>query len=160
LRIALAFAFLLVSTVPAHAAPARFLTATFSGGCDSFTIAVTGEGLQEPNAVVSYNITLTPRSGEPIAVVDSFPVTPAKDGTFRGTIRQSWEKFEYRLTAYYKLSGNVILASNLTPLHTLSISFSPKKLNCHGRSSMSNQRDMDDDVIRNSQTPSVKPSCR
>jgi hypothetical protein len=142
LRIALALAFLLVTTAPAHAAPARLLTATFSGGCDSFTIAVTGEGLEEPNAVVSYNITLTPRSGEPIAVVDSFPVVPAKDGTFRGTIRQSWEKFEYRLTAYYKLSGNVILASNLTPLHTLTMSFSPKKLNCHERPSMSNQRDM------------------
>jgi hypothetical protein len=95
---------------------------------------VTGEGLNEPNAIVSYNIKLTPRSGgEPMTIVDSFPVTPEKDGSFHKTITESWEKFEFRLTGKYTLSGSALLASNLIPIHDIAIRFPRPKLNC-GRS--------------------------
>jgi hypothetical protein len=123
---------LLVSSMAtdASAAPARLLTAKFSGGCNQYTITVTGEGLKEPNPIVSYNITLTPPAGEPIAIVDSFPVAPEKDGRFHKTIHGTWKKFEFTLADKYTLSGSAILASNLTLLHTLPIAFWPKNLNC------------------------------
>ena len=132
MRITLALALFFAASTKC-AEPTRILTANFAGGCDSFTISVTGDGLNQPNPVVSYNILLTPRSGEPIGIVDSFPVTPEKDGTFRKTIRQDWKKFEYALSVDYTLSGNVILASNLSPLHALTIEFAPKKLKCGRR---------------------------
>jgi hypothetical protein len=45
----------------ASASPPRSLAARFSAGCDSYTVAVTGEGLEQPNAVVSYNLKLKTR---------------------------------------------------------------------------------------------------
>lgn len=113
--------------------PTRLLSANFSGGCDTYTIAVTGEGLNQPNPVVSYNIRLTPRSGEPMTIVDSFEVTPEKDGSFRKTVHESWKKFEYTLTRKYTLSGVAVLLSDRTPLHTLPLTFSAVKLNCSKR---------------------------
>lgn len=123
---------LLVSSMAtdASAPPARLLTAKFSGGCNRYSITVTGEGLKQPNPIVSYNITLTPPAGEPIAIVDSFPVAPDKDGRFHMTIHGTWKKFEFTLTDKYTLSGSTILNSNLNLLHTLPITFSPKNLNC------------------------------
>lgn len=114
----------------AFAASPRLLTARFTGGCIGYTIAVTGEGLRESNSIVSYNITLTPPTGEPIAIVDSFPVTPEKDGRFHGTIQGTWKNFEFTLAGKYTLSGSAILASNLTLLHTLPVTFSRKNMNC------------------------------
>ena len=114
----------------AFAAPARLLRARFSGDCDGFTIVVTGEGLSQPNPTVSYNITLTPRSGEPMTIVDSSPVTPEKDGKFHKTIHGTWKEFEYTLTEAYTLSGSAILISDLTLLHTTPITFSRATLNC------------------------------
>ena len=130
-RIALAIAAMSLAATCAFAAPTRLLTARFAGDCGSFTIAVTGEGLDEPNPIVSYNITLTPRSGgEPISIVDSFEVTPEKNGSFRKTISASWKKFEFTLADNYNLSGSVLLTSNLNLLHNLTIRFARKKLNC------------------------------
>ena len=115
----------------ASAAPiTRLLTVRFSGDCKAYTIAVTGEGLKQPNPIVSYNITLIPRSGEPMTIVDSFPVTPEKDGRFHKTIEGTWEKFAFTLTDKYRLSGSALLDSDLTLLHTLVITFSPKNLDC------------------------------
>ncbi len=128
-RVALAAVVLLIAT-GALAAPARLVSATFSCGCKSYTFAVSGEGLDQPYPIVSYNISLTPPSGEPIAIVDSFPVTAEKDGKFHKTIRGSWEKFEFKLKGNYTLSGSAVLASNLIPLHTLNIAFSRPRLNC------------------------------
>jgi len=134
LRIPLAVAILFFTTaVSAAPPPARLLTASFSGGCDTYTIAVTGEGLNQPNPVVSYNITLTPRSGEPMTITDSFVITAEKDGSFRKTVHQAWKKFEYTLTGKYTLSGIAVLLSDRTPLHTLPLTFSPAKLNCATR---------------------------
>lgn len=112
------------------AASARMLTARFSGGCNAYTITVAGDGLTQPNAIVSYNITLIPRSGEPLTIVDSFAVVAENDGKFRKTIQGNWKKFEFTLTDKYTLSGSAILTSDLTLLHTLPISFSRRKLNC------------------------------
>jgi hypothetical protein len=128
-RVALAGVIFLLAT-SISAAPARLLTVSFSAGCDEYTITVTGEGLDQPGAVLSYNITLTPPSGEPIAVVESFPVTPEKDGSFHKTVKGTWKHFEYTLTGKYVLSGSAILSSNLIPLHTLPIAFSPAKIDC------------------------------
>lgn len=114
----------------ASAAPARLLTARFSGGCNTFTITVRGEGVKQPNPIVSYNITLTPRSGEPITIVDSFALTPEKDGRFHKTIEGNWKKFEFTLTDKYTLSGSAILISDLALLHTLAITFTRENLTC------------------------------
>ena len=134
MRIPLAVAILFVTTaVSAAPSPTRLIAASFSGGCDTYTIAVTGEGLNQPNPVVSYNITLTPRSGEPMTITDSFVITPEKDGSFRKTVHESWRKFEYTLTRKYTLSGVAVLLSDRTPLHTLPLAFTPGKLNCATR---------------------------
>lgn len=133
LRIALALGvFLSVSTAPS-ASPARLLTVRFSGDCEGFTIVVTGEGLSQPNPTVSYNITLTPRSGEPVTIVNSSGVTPEKDGKFRKTIHGTWKKFEIMLPDAFTLSGSAILISDLTLLHTTPITFSRTSLNCRLR---------------------------
>lgn len=131
LRILVAVAILFVTiTTSAARSPTRLLSASFSGGCDTYTIAVTGKGLNQPNPVVSYNITLTPRSGEPMTITDSFVITAEEDGSFRKTVHESWKKFEYTLTGKYTLSGVAVLLSDRTPLHTLPLTFSPAKLNC------------------------------
>jgi hypothetical protein len=96
----------------------------------AYTIAVSGEGLKQPNPIVSYNIRLTLPSGESMAIVDSFPVTPEKDGSFRKTIEGTWKTFEFTLTDKYTLSGTALLASDLNLLHTIPLGFSPKSLNC------------------------------
>ena len=132
-RIALAFGALLLFASAASAEPARLLTARFSGDCDVFTIEVTGDGLHQPNPTVSYNIKLTPRSGEPLFIVDSFVVTPDKDGKFHKTVHGTWEKFEYTLTDSFTLSGSAILISDLRLLHTISITVPRAKLNCRRR---------------------------
>jgi hypothetical protein len=129
-RIALAVGVLSLVAAGTPASPARLLTASFTGGCDSYRIAVAGEGLEQPNPIVSYNITLAPRSGESIIITDSFAVSPQKDGSFRETIHESWKQFGYALTGNYRLSGSAVLLSNLTLLHTLTIKFSQEKLNC------------------------------
>ena len=127
IAVAILFAATTASTAPSST---RLLTASFSGGCDTYTIAVRGEGLNQPNPVVSYNITLTPRSGEGMTITDSFVVTPEKDGSFQKTVHESWKKFEYTLTRKYLLSGVAVLLSDRTPLHNLPLTFSPTKLNC------------------------------
>jgi hypothetical protein len=114
----------------ASASPPRLLAARFSAACDSYTVAVTGEGLVQPNAVVSYNLKLKPRSGEAILLVDSFPLTPDKAGSFQNTFHGFWKSFGYALTGKYTLSGTAILASNLIPLHVVKIAFSPSTLKC------------------------------
>ena len=121
--------FSLVAT-GAFASPTRLLTASFSGSCDSYTFAVTGEGLDQLNPIVSYNIKLKARSGDTIIIVDSFAVRPEKGGSFHNDVRGFWKTFGYALTGRYTLSGSAILASNLTPLHTMPIAFSPSKINC------------------------------
>ena len=80
--------------------------------------------------MVSYNITLTPPSGEPMTITDSFAVTPEKDGSFHKTVRESWKKFEFILTGKYELSGSAILLSDLTLLHTRKMKFARGRLNC------------------------------
>ena len=131
MRILSAVAFLIVViTTSAAPSPTRLLTASFTGGCDTYTISVAGEGLNQPNPVVSYNITLTPRSGEPMTITDSFVIAPEKDGSFHKAVHVPWKKFEYRLTRKYTLSGVAVLLSDRTPLHTLPLTFSSAKLNC------------------------------
>ena len=132
-RMTLAFGVLLSLVAGASAGPARLLTVRFSGDCDGFTLEVTGEGLNQPNPTVSYNIKLTPHSGEPIIIVDSSPVTPEKDGKFHQTIRGTWKKFEYTLGDNFKLSGSAILVSDLNLLHTIPVTFSRRTLSCSGK---------------------------
>lgn len=132
-RIALALGVLLLVAAPASAGPARLLTARFSGDCDAFTIVVTGEGLNQPNPTVSYNVTLTPRSGEPMTIVDSVAVMPEKNGKFRKIIHGTWKKFEFTLTDAFTLSGSAILMSDLTPLDLTPITFSQATLSCSQR---------------------------
>src|SRR5215468_10246274 len=130
-RIVLAVSASLVSVCGASAPTARLLTANFSGGCRSYTIRVAGEGLDQPNPVVSYNLTLAPRSGsEPMILTDSFEVIPDKDGSFRKSIRSSWRKFGFEASGNYTLSGSAILISKQTPLHTLPLAFSKATLDC------------------------------
>ncbi len=110
----------------ALAAPGRLLRAKFK----AYTIAVSGEGLTQPNPTVNYNIKLTQPSGESMAIVDLFPVTPEKDGRFHKAIAGTWKTFEFTLTDKYTLSGSALLTSDLNLLHTIRLEFSPKNLNC------------------------------
>ena len=126
-------AVLLLVAATASAGPARLLRVHFIGDCDAFTVVVSGEGLNQSSPTVSYNIILTPHSGEPMAIVDSFPVTPKKDGKFHKKVHGTWKTFEFTLTDAFTLSGSAILTSGLTLLHTRSITFSPATLSCKSK---------------------------
>ena len=130
LRIALTLSVLIFGATHVSASPPRLLSATFSGGCQAFTIVVSGDGLTQHSAIVSYNITLKPKSGEPLVITDSFEVAPDKYGTFHKSFDATWKKFEFTLTGKYALSGSAVLLNGLTPLHNMTISFSRKKLDC------------------------------
>ena len=130
MRVGLAVLAFLAATDAFSAPPTRLLLAKFSGDCKAYTIAVSGQGLTQPNAIVSYNIRLTMPSGESMAIVDSFPVTPEKDGRFHKTVAGTWKTFEFTLTDKYTLSGSALLTSNLNLLHTIPLEFSPKNLHC------------------------------
>ena len=135
-RITLAVIAIFVSLGSASAPPPRLLTANFRGGCHSYGIVVTGEGLDQPDPVVSYNITLTPASrGQPLIITDSFAVHPEKDAHFHKSVRASWKKFGFTPEGDFRLSGTAILISNLTPLHTRTIVFSRAALTCGQRTS-------------------------
>jgi hypothetical protein len=110
--------------------PNRLLRVSASAGCERYTVRVSGVTVDEPKPLVSYNITLTPPSGEPMTITDSFAVMPEKDGSFSQTITDSWKKFEFRLTGKYVLSGSAVLVRNLVPLDSSSVKFSPAKLDC------------------------------
>lgn len=130
LKFALTMSVALFGATGVSGVPAQLLSARFSGGCEAFTIAVSGEGLQQRSAIVSYNVTLTPKSGEPLVITDSFEVTPEQDGTFRKSFDATWKKFEFTLAGNYSLSGSAVLLNGLTPLHNRALTFSRKKLNC------------------------------
>lgn len=130
LRFALTMSVALFGATGVSGVPARLLSARFSGGCEAFTIVVSGEGLGERSIIVSYNITLKPRSSEPLVITDSFEVTPDKDGTFRKSFDATWKKFEFTLTGSYTLSGSAVLLNGLTPLDNRALTFSRKRLNC------------------------------
>jgi hypothetical protein len=90
----------------------------------------TDPAADQPNPLVGYNITLTPPSGEPMTITDSFSVMPNKDGTFRKAVTDSWKKFEFTLTGEFVLSGSAVLLKNLTPLDSSTLKFSPANLDC------------------------------
>lgn len=131
MRIALTISILLGATA-ALAAPAPPLTARFSGGCDVYTIAVTGETSHQPHLVLGYNITLKPSSGDPIIVTDSFPITSESD-SFRQTFTTSWHKFDIALNSNYALSGTANLLSDLNVVSSVKMSFVRAKLNCRSK---------------------------
>src|SRR6266478_2116566 len=65
--------------------------------------------IHREGVTAGYNITLTPHSGEPIAITDSFAVVPDKNGSFRQAVAVSWQKFDVVLTSRYALSGSANL---------------------------------------------------
>ena len=131
MRIALVFFVIYFAAASTAAAPPRLVAAEFRGGCESYSITVSGEGLDQPDSIVSYSISLAPRSGgEPMIITDSFPVTAEKNGTFHRKIRQSWKQFGFAPSGDYTLSGSAILISKLTPLHVRAIVFARAKLSC------------------------------
>ena len=126
------FALLLMcaSASPADDRSNQIDNATFAAQCDSFKIVVAGHGVDKPSPLVGYNIHLKPSSGTTLIITDSFPVQPDEKGTFRTTFTNSWKTFGYTLDAKYTLSGSAVLVSGLTPLSTVTISFSPARVNC------------------------------
>lgn len=118
------------SAAPPNPKPNQIETASFAAQCDTFAIRVSGSGVDMPNPVVGYNITLKPAFGETLIITDSFPVTPEADRSFRKTFTNSWKTFGYTLKGKYKLSGSAVLVSGLTPLSTTRIKFSTASLVC------------------------------
>jgi hypothetical protein len=118
------------SAVPPDYRPNQIETATFAAQCDAFAIHVVGSGVDKPNPIVGYNITLKPTSGETLIITDSFPVTPNADGVFSKTFTNSWKTFGYKLEGKYRMSGSAVLVTALTPLSTVTIKFSPMSLSC------------------------------
>src|SRR6202008_2191284 len=53
-------------------------SAVISATCNSYTVTVSGQNLDNPNVTYSviYTVTVTPSSGSPYTVSDSIPVTP------------------------------------------------------------------------------------
>jgi hypothetical protein len=119
-----------IAAAPADHKTNQIETAIFSAQCTTFKITVSGSGVDQPKPIVGYNITLTPRSGEPTIITDSFPVTVDPDGSFHQTFTNDWKKFGYSLSGRYTLSGSAVLVSGLKPLSTIPVAFSPARLFC------------------------------
>lgn len=130
LRLAAALLAMCITAAPADSSANQIDAAIFTAQCTTFKILVAGRGVNQPNPIVGYNITLTPPSGESLIITDSFPVMPDSSGSFRKTFANSWKTFGFTLTGKYTLSGSAVLVSGLKPLSTIPIAFSSTSLTC------------------------------
>ena len=122
-------ALILFVTLPASANVIGRVTATDS--CSGFTITASGTGLGKPSITVTFTITLTPPSGPPITITDTFVVTriPHSHGAYNTSYTQTWAHYGVTLTSSYTLSGS----ASFIPSHPKTfkaISFSPPTLDC------------------------------
>jgi hypothetical protein len=100
-------------------------------GCDVFRVRVAGNNVDQPKPLVAYNLALSPPSGEPVIITDSFDVTPDRDGRFERTVERSWRTFGLVIEeGRYVLSGSAVLVSGVKPLSWVEISFSSPSLSC------------------------------
>jgi hypothetical protein len=130
LRVAAVVVAMYTTATPADHKPNQIHTATFEAQCDTYSLRVSGRSIDKTNLIVGYNITLTPPSGEPLIITDSFSVVPNTDRTFRKTFTNSWKTFGFMLGGKYTLSGSAVLVTGLTPLSSVTIGFSPASLDC------------------------------
>jgi hypothetical protein len=130
LRVAVALLAMCAVAAPAEHRANHIDTAAFMAQCGTYKLRVAGSGLDQPNPIVGYNITLTPPSGTSLIITDSFPVITNAAGTFRKTFTNSWKTFGFTLGGKYTLSGSAVLVSGLKPLSTVTITFSPASLTC------------------------------
>jgi hypothetical protein len=130
LRVAITFLTFCATAASTDHRKEHIEAATFTAQCDSYRLHVSGSGVDKPKPLVGYNITLTPPSGPPLIITDSFPVTPNSDGAFQKTFSNSWKTFGFTLDGKHRLSGSAVLVIGLTPLSTATIKFSSITLSC------------------------------
>lgn len=124
-KLIITFVAMAVSTLPAFAN--HLTTATGNASCTQYTISVTGADLYYPTANVSYKVVLTPKSGTPIIVTNSFTVIRGGGGNFTGMTTQPWPS-KLKINSNYTISGAARLDVPLG--NTIPIVFSPATLNC------------------------------
>jgi archaellin len=78
---------LAIAATPAMAN--RVDTANVAADCTKFTIVVSGAEINEPNAAVTYTITVTPTVGAPITITDTIPVVPDASLNFSAAVSVS-----------------------------------------------------------------------
>ena len=120
---------LLTMLVPQPLLANHIDTASVSMNCTSYTLTVSGGSLAVGvNYSVTYTITLTPKSGSPVVITDTFPVTRDAAGNFNASVTHSLSG----LNGTYTLTGSATLLTNGTPHNTVPIAFNPVSLTCGG----------------------------
>jgi hypothetical protein len=126
---ALCVALLVVLGIPASANTIGTVQVTDS--CSGFTASITATGLGLPTATVDFTITLTPTSGTPITISDSFVVTriPHSHGTYSGSYTQTWAFYGDTLNTTYTLTGKATFGPPIKVRYR-PMAFSPSTLDC------------------------------
>jgi hypothetical protein len=125
--IAAMIAVVALASLPAAANSVQHATATDT--CSGFSLTVSGNNLGSKTATVDFTITLTPSSGSPIEISDSFVVTRTPHGTtYNTTYTQTWAHYGVTLNGNYTLTGTASFAPH--HYHPTGIVFSPSTLNC------------------------------
>jgi len=117
------------ATLPAAANIVENATATDS--CTGFTVTVSGSDLGSPTKTVDFTITLTPTTGTPIVISDTFTVIRAEPhNTYDASYTQTWAHYGVTASGDYTLSGKAAFEPhNYKPT---SIKFTPTTLDCSG----------------------------
>jgi len=103
-------------------------TATATDSCQQYTITVLGTDQLTSSVKVAYTITLTPTSGSPIVVNDSFTI-PVTGGAYSGSNTKTWASYGDTLNTNYTLAGSATVTAG-TVTQTASITFTPPTLAC------------------------------
>lgn len=124
---ALVAALLVLLGLPAAANTVGTVQVTDS--CSGFTATIAATGLSYPTATVDFTITLTPTSGTPITISDSFVVHRLYPHGYTGTYTQTWAHYGVTLNSAYTLTGKATFGPPI-PTRYRKMAFSPSTLDC------------------------------
>ena len=125
--LALVAALLVLLALPAAANTVGTVQVTDS--CSGFTASITATGLSYQTATVDFTITLTPTSGTPITISDSFVVHRTPPHGYTGTYTQTWAHYGVTLNTTYTLTGKATFGPPIPPRYR-PMAFSPSTLDC------------------------------
>ena len=125
--LALVAALLVLLALPAAANTVGTVQVTDS--CSGFTASITATGLSYQTATVDFTVTLTPTSGTPITISDSFVVHRTPPHGYTGTYTQTWAHYGVTLNTTYTLTGKATFGPPIPPRYR-PMAFSPSTLDC------------------------------
>jgi hypothetical protein len=122
-------ALLAIGAPPAFANQINTASATVS--CQGFTITATGDGIDQPNPSILFDITLSPSLQEAVGEIH---FVPDANGNFTVSQSYSWSQFNITIGAHTCFSGTATIALNNNTDHegTIPIVFTPPCLDSCG----------------------------